>query len=43
MKHTGATPIMGEEIGAKKVTEQRPFNLTKPRPKKILEPEAILQ
>lgn len=43
MKSAGVTPVLGEEINVKKVTEQRPFNLTKPKPKKIMEPEAIVQ
>jgi hypothetical protein len=32
---------MDGEITAKKVTEPKPFNLTKPRPKVIPQPEAL--
>ena len=31
----------GDEFVAKKVTEQKPFNLTKPKPKVIPQPEAL--
>lgn len=30
-----------EEVRAKKMTEQKPFNLTKPKPKVIPQPEAL--
>ena len=39
----GATPQIEEEGSVKKVTEPVPFNLTKPKPKKIPEPQAIAQ
>ena len=39
----GQTPALEGEIGSKQLTVQQPFNLTKPKPKKIPEPEAIAQ
>lgn len=33
--------IIEEEDKKKKVTEQKPFNLTKPKPKVLPQPEAI--
>ena len=38
----GATPAL-DEVSTKKVTVQQPFNLTKPKPKKIPQPISIEQ
>ena len=39
----GNTPQLEEDASTKKITHPVPFNLTKPKPKKIPEPDAIAQ
>ena len=43
MSGTGIGQLEEGEIATKPVTQQKPFNLTKPKPKVIPQPEALLR